>query len=307
MIKFYNLEDGVKEIYEYVPGCWINTVNPSAEEIVYLMEKFGIPEDYITDVLDLDERSRTESEDGNQLIIIRVPVFNAEHTIPYTTVPLGVILHGDTMITISYTQSEVITDILNQRARPITSNKRYFVLDVFNRSSNYFMKYMKELNRKTSIIEKDLRKSIENDELNILIKIQKCLVYFMTSLKSNELLLYKLQHTRFAGATEDDLDLVDDAVIEVRQAVEMAKIYMDILTGMMDAFASVISNNLNIVMKRLTSITIVLMLPTLVASLFGMNVPNGMEEYRFAFLAVLVISTLLSTFALIVFRKSKLL
>jgi len=186
-----------------------------------------------------------------------------------------------------------VTDVLN------------FILKLFLRSGNTYLRYLKQINQQTNMIEQDLEKSIRNKELNKLLKMEKCLVYFITSLKANEIVLAKLRNSKRATLSEINEDLLEDAFIENKQALDMAQIYSNIQSGMMDTFASVISNNLNIVMKQLASISIILMIPTLVASLYGMNVPNFMENSKLAFPAVLGISVGLAVFGVILFRKRK--
>ena len=179
-----------------------------------------------------------------------------------------------------------------------------FILRLFVRNGNTFLRYLKEINQQTSVIEKDLEESIKNSELNKLLKMEKCLVYFITSIKANEIVLAKLHHSKkIVGEINEDM--FEDAKIENKQALEMAQIYSDILSGMMDAFASIISNNLNIVMKQLTLISILLMIPTLIASIFGMNVPNFIEDSHWAMPSIIIVSLFISVIGVFLFRKRR--
>lgn len=305
MINYWKINGGLTEINKFEEGCWMNVVNPSNQEKEILINDLQIPEDFILDILDVDERSRTELEDNWLLIIIRIPIYNKYNKIPYYTIPLGVLVSGTTLITVCITENEIINDFINpQKNKKINiDTQSNFILEIFFRSATLFLKYLKLINIQTMLIEKDLEKSTKNKELNNLLKMEKCLVYFITSLKSNELLLLKLQHARFAKNLEFDPDFLEDVYIENKQAIEMANIYSDIQSGLMDAFASVISNNLNVVMKQLTSITIILMIPTLVSSIYGMNVPNYFENNKYAFLIIIGISAFFVGMGMLIFRK----
>jgi magnesium transporter len=308
MIKIFRSFGGYFEIPRAEKGCWINVINPTDSEIARLKEEFVIPEDVLQDILDADERPRLEYDDEWWLVIMRIPIPSVNDGIPFYTVPLGVFMKEDFTITICSAPNEVLPaeqpslyreqfhqvgDILN------------FILKLFLRSATVYLRYLKQLNQQTTLIEQELEKSIRNQELNKLLKMEKCLVYFVTSLKSNEIVLTKLRNSKKNSLTEINEDLYEDALIENKQAIDMAQIYSDIQTGMMDAFASVISNNLNVVMKQLTSISIFLMIPTLIASLFGMNIPNFMENSAWAFPGVIIISIMASAFGVLMFRKKE--
>jgi magnesium transporter len=247
-----------------------------------------------------------EYDDEWWLVIIRIPIPSINNGIPFYTVPLGVFMKDDYTVSICSAPNEVlpaeqpslyrdqfhqVNDILN------------FILKLFLRSANVYLRYLKQINQQINLIEQDLEKSIRNKELNKLLKMEKCLVYFVTSLRSNEIVLTKFRNSKRNALTEVNEDLYEDALIENKQAIDMAQIYSDIQSGMMDAFASVISNNLNVVMKQLTSISIFLMIPTLIASLYGMNIPNFMEKSVWAFPGVILLSVILSAFGVLMFRK----
>ncbi|TFG62488.1 MAG: magnesium transporter CorA family protein [Spirochaetales bacterium] len=286
------------------PDCWVHVYNPTRLEIDTLENEHNVSMDVIHDILDPDERSRWEKEDGMQTIIIRIPCFDSMREVPWYTIPLGIILLKDLIITMSLQESEIINDLIGNRVKNLDLlNKKAFLLLLLNRSTAYFLKYLKDINRQTSQVERELQQSVQNRELVRLLTMEKSLVYFTTSLKSNELLVEKLHRTILLSLSEEEEDLMDDVLTEHRQAIEMANIYSNILSGLMDAFASVISNNLNVVMKRLTTISIVLMIPTLVASLYGMNIGLPFQHSSSAFILVLAIAVVLSTCAGFLFNR----
>lgn len=305
MFKIYKKVKGnPEEIQHYSKKCWINVIDPTPEEIEKLKTDYSVPDEFIEDILDIDERSRTEINGRWLLIIIRLPVYLPKSDISFYTVPLGVLISHNTIITLCDQENEIINDIIEGKVKGIDiENMHSFVLYLFQLSASYYLRFMKIIIRRTNQIEKDIRKSIENSQLNNLLKIQKCLVYFLTSLRSNDFLLSKLQRSKFIDNTMLDAELLEDVQIEYKQAIETATIHSDILTGMMDAFASVISNNLNIVMKRLTVITLCVMIPSIFSGLYGMNVPNFMEDSKYAFWAVVAASLILPTIVVIIFRK----
>lgn len=305
MIKIYKTFGGFTAIAAPEKGCWINVINPSQDEIQDLSAKFDLPGDLINDILDIDERSRVEFEDNWTLVILRIPVESANNGVPFQTIPLGIFMLEDYTITICIQENEVLPITqpvqIREQYRRITDPVN-FILRLFLRSGNLYLRNLKQINQMTSLIEQDLEKSIKNKELNKLLKMEKCLVFFITSIKANEIVLAKLRNAKKI-TSEINEDLLEDAIIENKQALEMAQIYSDIQSGMMDAFASVISNNLNVVMKQLTIISIVLMIPTLVASIFGMNVPNFLEDSKWALSIIITGSVSLSIIGVISFRK----
>jgi magnesium transporter len=305
MLTFWKQDSGLKQLKKYEKNSWINVVAPTQEEISYLTDIQRVPLDFITDILDIDERSRSEVEGRWLLIIIRIPVHSKQSGVPYYTIPLGVLISMNSIITICLTENDVLRDIfLLPKYRFINlQNKVSFVLQLFLSSATCYLRYLKDINRINNEIENELVKYAKNKELHYLLKMEKCLVYFVTSLKSNELLLYKLQRSRLLNNQEVDEDLMEDVITEYKQAIEISKIYSDIQAGMMDTFASVISNNVNIVMKQLTSVTIILMIPTLIASLYGMNVPNSLENNNNAFWIILAISSFITLLGVLFFRR----
>ncbi|TFH48274.1 MAG: magnesium transporter CorA family protein, partial [Bacteroidia bacterium] len=265
-----------------------------------------VPEDFLADILDVDERSRMEVEDDLLLMIYRIPYQNQSNGFPFTTIPLGIVLSKESLVIICHKNNEVLDDYFSRSGKGIIiETKIDLILHLFLRTTMFYHRYLKQINNQTAMIEQDLEKSTRNKELHRLLKMEKCLVYFTTSLRSNEMMMLKLKTSKWIRDYEFSQDLLDEATIENRQAIEMAKIYSDIQSGMMDAFASVISNNLNIVMKQLTIITIILMIPTLVASFYGMNVPNRFEENQYAFWFILGGSAVIATIAALLIRRKK--
>ncbi len=306
MIKIFRSLGGYFELPKAVKNGWINVINPTPDEIDLIRSEFNIPEDIFNDILDPDERPRFEFDDDFQLVILRIPIINSNNGLPYQTVPLGIFMTESQTVTICGSQNEVLPaeqpSVYREQYQQVTDVLN-FILKLFLRSAKIYLKYLKQINQQTAVIENELEKSIRNKELNQLLKMEKCLVYFITSIKANEMVLNKLKNSKHYSINEMNEDLLEDAIIENRQAQEMAQIYSDIQAGMMDAFASVISNNLNGVMKQLASITVILMIPTLIASLYGMNVPNYLSDSNWSFLFIIVISVALSALGILLFRR----
>lgn len=305
MITIYKKsENGLAVQPEFISGSWINVINPTPEEIARI-HALGVPQDYITYPLDLDERARTERENGELLIVLRIPYFQGKDAdVPYITIPLGIILTDQYIITVCKLENEVITEFTNGRAKDATTSKRLrFVLRILLSTANKYLNYLREITKVVDILEDQLQQSTRNKEVLDLLKYQKSLTYFTTALKSNELMMERLQRSQLLRTYPEDEDLLEDVLTENQQAIEMTNITSNILSSMMDAFASIISNNLNTVMKFLASITIVLSLPTLVASLFGMNVHLPLELHPNAFLYIIMISILISLVVVYIFWR----
>lgn len=315
MIQFYKKEGkALRQLDNIEPNCWINIAAPfSQEELEKLTNQLDIPLDFLIDSLDIDERSRYEREDDVRLIVVNTPILNTQEGVNlsvYITVPIGVILTSEHIITISSYENHVLQKFLNAKIKNFDpSNKRQFVLQLFEQNVFHFLNCLKEVNSKRNSIERELYDSSRNKELRQLLSLEKSLVYFVTALSSNELMMMKMKRTDFLKirGNEDLVDLLDDVIIDNSQAQEMANVYSSILSGTMNAFASIISNNLSMVIQRLTLITIILMVPTLVASFFGMNVKHHMEESNYAFYFIIVTSIILSLVVVWVFRRQKLL
>jgi len=302
---YKNTEFGLEIISEIVPGCWINVVDPTSDEIEYVVSQ-GIPQDFITYPLDLDERPRTEREDdGKQLILIRIPYYEgAKVDVPYTTIPLGMVLTEKYLITVCRRQNDILQEFASGRVRGLSTGKRNrFVLRLLLANASRYLLFLREINKVTDLLEDTLVASVRNKEVFELLKYQKSLVYFTTALKSNELVLERLQRSQLFKQYPDDEDLLEDVITENQQAIEMVNIASTILSSMMDAFASIISNNMNIVVKFLTSMTIVMSIPTIVTSFFGMNVPLPYQEEGWASLAIIGLFILLSAVVIFIFLK----
>ena len=303
MIKIYNTDvktNITAEQNEIRKGCWINMVSPSEKEINEVCEKTKISDDFIRYALDYEEKARIDIEDdGTILFILDVPVIEKEQDSEiYTTMPVGLIIVRDEyFITVSLKKNKIISGLEHSvNKRIITYKKSRFIFQFFYENASVFLKYLKQINKETEVAESILKKTLQNRELLKLLNLEKSLVYFTTSLKANEVVMEKTLRGKIIKLYEEDEDLLEDAIIENKQAMEMSKIYSDILNGTMDAYASIISNNLNGVMKMLTSITIILAIPTLIASLWGMNVPVPFQNSTWGFailsLAMVTITTI---------------
>lgn len=302
MFKIYNTDiktSEFKEIQEIKKSSWINMVSPSNEEIKQVCKKLQINEDFIRDSLDSEEKPRIEIEedDGTILFVIDVPVIEKENeTYEYTTMPLGIIfVRDDYIITVSLKKYMVIEKFTKSKIKNFaTYMKSRFLFQIMLENSSEYLSYLKRINKETQIAESTLKHSMKNRELLKMLSLEKSLVYFTTSIRANEVVMEKILRGKFIKLYEDDEDILEDAIIENKQAIEMGKIYSDILNGTMDAYASIISNNLNGVMKFLTSITIVLAVPTMVSSFWGMNVKLPFESEKFGFIIMIAISGLLT-------------
>lgn len=293
------------------PGGWINIYPPfDREEIEGMSKRLNIPFDYFIDSLDVDERSRFELDEGLQFIVLNTPVKDqsSEMEADFITIPLGIIERDDYLITISSKKNPVIEYFEKNSFKNLdASNHSNFVLKLFDQTNRLYLQNLKQLNRQRNLYEEELYNSSRNKELAKLLNIQKSLVYFVTSLRANELMMMKIKRTDFLKIkdNEEEFDFLEDIIVDCSQALEMSDVYSNILNGTMDAFASIISNNLNNIMKRLTAITIVLMVPTLVASFYGMNVSLPFEKSPFAFAFILAISLVLSFLIVFIFNRRK--
>jgi magnesium transporter len=282
---------GIIEIDKPCAGCWIDARNVDKFDLQQLEQDYGIAAELLTDIMDIDEQSRIEQDDNYIAIIVSMPVWDTSSEIACFTVPLGIILFHDKIVTVCQRSGDALHDIASNRVKGVSlRSQSAFVLNILSRAAYTFLRALKELNRNSNEIEKVLQKSVRNNELIQLLKLQKSLVYFTTSIKSNGLLLEKMQKQTFLRLQEEEIDLLEDVITDNVQSMEMANIYSSILTGTMDAFASVISNNLNIVMKRLAIVNIVLMIPTLIYSFYGMNVHLPFQENVLAVIGIAAFS-----------------
>ena len=298
MLKIYNtnIETGnLEEIKQFIKGSWINLVNPSEAEIKKVCENVQMEEEFIRDALDFEEKARidTEEDDNTILFVVDVPIIEKnEENEMYTTMPLGmIVVRDDFFITVSLRKNRVIEDFEKRKIKNFqTYKKSRFIFQILYLNSSYYLTYLKQINKETEIAEYILKNSMRNKELLKLLNLEKSLVYFTTSLKSNELVMEKTMRGKIIKLYDDDEDILEDAITENRQAIEMANIYRDILNGTMDAYASIISNNLNGVMKTLTAITIVLAVPTMISSFWGMNVKLPFENNPFGFVIMIILA-----------------
>ena len=274
-------------------GCWINVIAPSDEELILISKKTGVPIEFLKAPLDDEETSRIDIEDGNIIIIVDIPFTEMEdNSLTYDTYPLAIIHTENQLITVCLKNSKVLTDFINSKIKSFfTFKKSRFILQILNRISTYYLLYLRQIDKKSLMIEKRLHKSMKNRELIQLHSLEKSLVYFSTSLKANEITLEKMLKLEIMQKYEEDKDLLEDVIIENKQAIEMTEIYSNILASTMDFFASVISNNLNIVMKVLASVTILMSIPTIISGIYGMNIPlpfqSEFQNDPYAFILVM--------------------
>ncbi|MEA4861833.1 MAG: magnesium transporter CorA family protein [Victivallaceae bacterium] len=292
---FHKASYNLREISELEPGCWINITAPTPAEVDDISRRLNIPQTMLTDPLDEDERARIETEDDTLLILLRVPYFTSEADVPFRTAPLGIIYTGNYVITVSSRRATIMNDFSNGLVRNfVTINRERFIFQILNRAALLYLNYLKEINIRTENIERELQNAVSNHKLINMQLLGKSLVYFTTSLKANEIMIGRLSNLKLFKVSEDDEEMFADVAVEYRQALEMATVYNNILNGTMDAFASIISNNLNVVMRILTYISVILMVPTLITSMYGMNVPLPFQESRYGFYIVMGSTLLLS-------------
>ena len=304
MLSIYKTtEQGLEKIEAMANGAWVNVVDPTPDEMEKLIN-WGMEMDYINYALDQDEMARMERDEDYTFILLRIPVYQPESDIPYTTVPLGIMILGNKIITVCRYDSDIFRVLAAGKYRLLKTGKRYrLALYIFLETSVRYLNLLREINRATELVEDQLQKSTRNSEVLELLKYQKCLTYFSTALTSNEVMMERIQKTQIFNYYEEDQDLLEDVLTENQQAIQMTSIATEILSGMMDAFASIISNNLNGVMKALAALTIILNMPTIVASFYGMNVELPGESHPLAFLTVIGLSLALTATATFIFYK----
>ena len=304
MLTIYKTtERGLEQLESMANGTWIKAIDPTPAEIEKLVN-WGVDVDYINYSLDLDETPRIEREDDFTFILLRIPHRQPEEDIPYTTIPLGIMIRGNTIITICLYDKDMFKVIASGKYRMMKTGKRYrFALYIFLESAVRYLSHLREINRMTEIVEDQLQKSTRNRELLELFKYQKSLTYFATALRANEVMMERVQRMQIFNYYEDDQDLLEDVLTENQQAIQMTSISTEILSSMMDAFASIISNNLNAVMKALAALTIILNLPSIVAAFYGMNVSLPGEDHPLAFMLVVGVAVALTAVATFIFYK----
>lgn len=311
MFRMYNTDlvtNVTEEVTEYKRGNWINMIAPSDEEIQTVCENLKIQEDFIRYALDPEERARIdyEEDDGTTLILADVPVIESdEDQKEYSTIPVGfIIVRDEYFITVSLIENEVIRRMNPMINRSVaTYKKSRLVLQCLYINSEIYLNLLKTINRETEIAERELRETRKNKSLLRLLSLEKSLVYFTTSLKANEVVMERMNRGKVIKLYEEDEDLLEDVLIENKQAMEMSKIYSDILSGVMDAYSSIISNNLNGVMKILTAITIIISVPTMISSFWGMNVRVPMQDNPLGFAIIIVASVLIGIIVTLVLKK----
>ncbi len=294
---FKTVNNEIVHADSFEEGVWVNLVNPNEEEIKKVNNALNVEMDFLRAALDEEERARIENDNGQTLIIVDTPVTEKEgdRMTLYTTIPLAIILMKHIIITVCLKEDTLLSDFSSNKVKTFfTQYKTRFVLQVLHRNATKYLQYLKHIDKTSNRIEQDLHKSMKNKELIQMLKLEKSLVYFSTALKSNEVVLEKLMKYEHIKNYPEDTDLLEDAIIENKQAIEMANIYSSILTGTMDAFASIISNNLNIVMKFLTSVTIVMAIPTMISSFFGMNVSLPLAGRPYSFWIIVVLAVVMS-------------
>jgi magnesium transporter len=306
MITYLKNGKGLIRTDQWKKNCWVNVENPTESEKQFIFDTYNIPLAFYNDIEDADERPRIEVEDGWIFILLRIPYKTNDKKLPYITVPLGLIFKDVIFVSICFYETEMISEFIEYSLKKDITKKSNLDLSLrlLLSSSVWYLKYLKQINVRIKVAESKLEKSIKNEDLQTLLQIEKCLVYFTTSLKGNDILSHRIKNLKEYKFNIDE-ELMEDVDIELRQALATTNIYSDILSGMMDAYASVISNNLNVIMKQLTSISIILMIPTLVASLYGMNVPNTFQDNPYGFWIIIAITFMLSFLGVMIFIKRK--
>ena len=307
MKTFWNTQGGLSQFNEWQPNCWIQVTCPTEEDQQFLEEKFQIPNYFLSDISDTDERARYEYDDGWMLIILRIPyVKEVRSRTPYTTVPLGIIHKRDVTITVCYYETNMMIDFVSYQQKRGEGFTDYvdMIFRLFLSSAVWYLKRLKQISMLIEKAKRNLDREVNNESLIGLSRLQDSLTYFNTSIRGNEVLLSKLKFK--LQIDELDADLIEDVNIEMTQARETTSIYSNILESTMDTYQSIINNNMNTIMRTLTSVTIILMLPTLVASFFGMNLINGMENNPVGFIIAIVISVIISVLSLLIFKQKRL-
>ncbi|MCX8178241.1 MAG: magnesium transporter CorA family protein [Candidatus Aenigmarchaeota archaeon] len=303
MIEFYikTIKDqNLQKITEFKPGCWINLEAPEKNEIEEISKDLKIDEEWINSCLDIDEKSRVETENGNVLLITRIPYKDEDEI---TTLPFGIIITKDCLLTVSSLDNLVLQDIKNEKIKVYTTQRVRFVLKIFERVNRHYDKFLTELRRKSEMIEDMLTTSLSNKEIENLLKIQKTLIYFSSAVVANEIVFEKVNSGKILKLYEEDKDITDEIVLSNREIYEAIKIMRDVLSNTLDAYASIISNNLNIVMKFLASVSIILTFPVMIASYYGMNVGLPFQNEPYAFGLILLMSLIAVIGVFVLFKK----
>ncbi len=308
MKTYWNTTNGLHVISKWEPNCWIQITCPTEEDRLQIEREYQIPDYFFSDISDADERARYEFDEGWQLIILRIPYMKEVRSrTPYTTVPLGIIHKGDVTITVCYFETDMMIDFVTFQQRRAEGFIDYvdMVFRLFLSSSVWYLKRLKQISLLLNRAKRSMDHTVNNTSLVNLSRLQDSLTYFITSIRGNETQLQKLKFK--LPVDELDADLIEDVNIEISQARETANIYSEILESTMNTYTSIINNNMNTVMRTLTSFSIILMFPTLISSLFGMNLINGMEAYSWGFPIALIISLVVSIGSWLILRQKNLL
>ena len=307
MISYWKCKDGFSEIHQWKSGCWIKVTNPTDEELSLLKERFSLPLDFTNDAQDIEERPRVDHEDNWLLVFVRVPCKRVDEDgdTVFSTAPLAILIRDDVFITVSYYDNEVLDDFINwSKRRHLNNCKGYdLLISLMLSTSVWYLKYLKQMNAMMTVAEERLEEKMDNDQLMRMMGLGKFLIYFITSLKGNATVLARIK-LRVRSLPHDE-DLLEDAEIETQQGIDTAEIYSNILERQQETYSSVIGNNLNRIMKTLTVVTILLMIPTVIAGFYGMNVPNGMEAWWLGFPFAVLVSLLLMAIGYFFIRHSK--
>src|SRR5215203_775580 len=310
MIQYFkNISHKTVQIDTPEVGSWINILPPlKQEEFTELSTRLNVPIDFLTDSLDIDERPRFEEEDNVKLVVIKTPTENNsfnESDAYYITIPICIILTHNQIVTVNSFDNGAIKKFLNTFQNRHPDKKNMMVLKIFEKIIQAYTSFLKEINVRRNVLEQKLYAANRNEQLLQLMRIQKSLVYFVTALRSNELLLMKIERTNFMTLNDEEKEFLNDLLVDNAQALEMANIYTNILSSTLDAFASIIANNQNEVLRKLSVITIVLSFPILISSLFGMNVPSGFEHSKYAFYIVAFLSLIIALLIGLFFVRRK--
>ncbi len=308
MIQLYHTTEGnLVEVADFNTCSWVNVIDPSFEEREWINTHIPFVSEYLTDSLDIDEQSRVEKEDDYLLVVMRLPHFQGiENDKPFVTVPLIIIIAENIFITLCQKETVIIKDFLRERIKGFaTDKKNKFLLQIMFKGASRFLLHLRNINKIVDKLEDELESSLQNKELMELLKYEKALIYYTTALKSNEAMMERLRRLRIFSSLEEDEELLEDVMIENRQAIEMTGITQQVLTQMMDAYASVINNNMNNIMKFLTMATICISIPTLLSSLYGMNVSLPGQNSNTSFLIIIFASVLMVGTVIMFFRKKR--
>ena len=305
MLSIHKTIDGkMTKLDRVEDGCWVNLTYPSEDELNTVAATLNVEPTFLRAALDEEETSRIDTEEGQTLIIIDTPAVEKDDAVVYSTLPMGIIVTDKHIITVCLKETSVVRDFQDGLIKGVRTQQRTaFILNILLVVAKRYLQYLKQIDKIYNYMERQLYKSQRNKELIQLLDLEKSLVYFNTSLKANEVTLEKILRGRIITLYEEDHDLLEDVLIEVRQAIEMANIYSSIISGMMDAFASVISNNLNVIMKVLTSITILLTIPNIIFGFYGMNITGGLPIDQFWWVPLVIALVLIAIVAVILKRR----